>query len=75
MAKSEYSRPIGIEVEETEVFKNGNRKGTWSMRWSHQRWEGTWREMDEKITVAGDPLVETPISEEALIDLIYCTQE
>lgn len=66
---------IEIKVEETKVFKNGNRTGDWYMRWGHQEWRGTWKQLDGDgaIVIMGDLVLETPITQEALEELIYCT--
>lgn len=67
---------IRIAVEETQKFKNGKRQGVWRMSWGHSHWTGTWKsDQDDIVTIAGDPVLETPISQEALEELIYCTQE
>jgi hypothetical protein len=67
---------IAIEVEETKVQANGKRLGTWRMEWGTTSWTGTWKTDDEALMeLGGDRVQETPISREALEELIYCTQE
>jgi hypothetical protein len=67
---------IAIEVVQTGFLRNGKRLGTWRMAWGHREWRGTWSTDDESPPrIWGDPVRETPVGEEALAELIYCTQD
>jgi hypothetical protein len=68
------SMNINIEVVQTAAARA--RTGYWKMQWGDRRWEGLWTsDADEVIVVRGDAVRETPISEDALRELIYCTQD
>ena len=68
---------IVIEVKRTKRQANGKALGTWNMQWGHQHWYGTWKADEDGGVewIKGDPVVETPIDEDALRDLIYCAHD